>query len=363
LYACFGGQNRVRGDSAWFLFPRRTLGSLERLICLKVNMKGGRIMKSVVRKDDHAMAHQSVKADATMSTSPALLLSALEAAANAIFITDQAGHILWLNPAFSHLCGYSPAELLGKTPAILSSGMQSRAFYAELWQTILAGNAWRGTVIDRKKDGSLYTADETITPLVTGEGEITNFIAIQEDITLRGGDYERDRYLAYHDLLTGLPNRASFERLVKLAIEGVAMRPNELLGLMFLDLDKFKPVNDLFGHETGDLLLQAVAERIRASVRKSDTVARFGGDEFAILLQGMRNPEIAAALAAKLVNAISQPFVIADHRLEIGLSVGVAIHPFDGKTAEELTRKADGAMYQAKREGGNAWRFCDGIPS
>lgn len=308
------------------------------------------------------MANETVQADATMSTSPALLLGALEAAANAIFITDKAGHILWLNPAFSHLCGYSPGELLGKTPAILSSGMQSRAFYAELWQTILAGNAWRGTVIDRRKDGSLYTADETITPLLTGEGQVTNFIAIQEDITLRAGDYERDRYLAYHDLLTGLPNRASFERLVNLAIEGVATRPNELLGLMFLDLDKFKPVNDLFGHETGDLLLQAVAERVRAAVRKSDTVARFGGDEFAIVLQGMRTPDIASLLAAKLVNAIAQPFVIADHLLEIGLSVGIAIYPFDGKTAKELTRKADAAMYQAKREGGSTFCFYGPAP-
>ena len=286
----------------------------------------------------------------------ALLASALETTANAIFITDEAAHIVWTNHAFCRLCGYAPHELLGNTPAMLSSGMQSKSFYADLWQTILSGNAWRGIVTDRRKDGSLYTVDETITPLMNEQGLITHFIAIQQDMTLRSLEQEKEHYLAYHDTLTGLPNRAQFYEMFKHAMHHAA-HTKDTLALMYLDLDKFKPVNDIFGHETGDQLLQAVGERLQAAVRKTDTVARLGGDEFAILLQGLLSKEISITLASKLVDAIAQPFVIANHNFHIGVSIGISMYPADGETQEELIRKADQAMYAAKQTGGGTYRF------
>jgi diguanylate cyclase (GGDEF)-like protein/PAS domain S-box-containing protein len=303
------------------------------------------------------MIHPSHRSNKAWELSPqSLPVHALECAANAIVITDASGSIVWVNEAFSRLCGYEPQELMGKTPAILSSGMQSKSFYALLWETILSGNAWRGIITDRKKDGSLYTVDETITPLLDDEGLITHYIAIQQDMTLRTPEQEKDRFLAYHDALTGLPNRVYLHALLKQAIQA-AEHANELLALMFLDLDKFKPVNDSLGHDIGDQLLQAVAERLQAAVRKTDTVVRFGGDEFAIVLQGLHTEEIVDTLASKLVHSIAQAFVIGDHKHEIGVSIGIAMYPGDGAAEEELTKKADQAMYAAKQTGGCNYRF------
>jgi diguanylate cyclase (GGDEF)-like protein/PAS domain S-box-containing protein len=303
------------------------------------------------------MLQQSDRSDKSSGLSPETLPSyALAGAANAILITDESTRIVWVNEAFSRLCGYAPHELLGNTPAMLNSGMQSKSFYALLWQTILSGNAWRGIITDRRKDGSLYTVDETITPLMNGQGVVTHYIAIQQDMTLRGPEQEKDRFLAYHDVLTGLPNRAHFDETLKQAML-LSAHTKDMLALMFLDLDKFKPVNDLFGHESGDHLLQAVGDRLRSAVRKSDTVARFGGDEFAILLQGVHSKEIVTTLASKLVHSIEQPFVIGDHKLQIGISIGIAMYPVDSETQEEFKKKADEAMYAVKKSGGSSYRF------
>lgn len=303
------------------------------------------------------MLQQSDKSVTSSALSPeALPHYALAAAANAVMITDASTRIVWVNEAFSRLCGYAPHELLGNSPDILNSGMQSKSFYALLWQTILSGKAWRGIITDRRKDGSLYTVDETITPLMNEQGVITHYIAIQQDMTLRGPEQEKDRFLAYHDVLTGLPNRAHFDETLKQAML-LSAHTKEMLALMFLDLDKFKPVNDLFGHDTGDQLLQAAGQRLLSAIRKSDTVARFGGDEFAILLQGVHSKEIVVTLASKLVHSITQPFVIGDHKLQIGVSIGIAMYPVDSEIQEELTKKADEAMYAAKQGGGSSYRF------
>ncbi|HVK94075.1 MAG TPA: GGDEF domain-containing protein, partial [Noviherbaspirillum sp.] len=220
----------------------------------------------------------------------------------------------------------------------------------------LSGKVWRGTMIDRRKDGTLYTVDETITPLLDEHGSITHFIAIQQDMTLQSQQQEHDRYLAYHDFLTGLPNRAHFMELQGQALLHAA-HTKDMLALLYLDLDKFKPVNDTLGHDIGDLLLQAVAERLQSAVRKSDTVARLGGDEFAILLTGLFDMEVAITIAGKLVSTLAQPFIIAEHKLRIGVSIGISMYPTDGKTQEELIKKADHAMYLAKQQGGGTYRF------
>lgn len=285
-----------------------------------------------------------------------LLTRAMMCAANAIFITDAMGRIVWTNHAFSQLSGYAPEEVIGYTPAILKSGKQSESFYLELWQTILTGNVWRGVMVDRRKDNTLYTVDEIITPLLDEKGNVTHFLAIQHDMTLRKKEDERNYYLAYHDTLTGLPNRAFFLGVQQQAISQAKLT-HQMLALLFLDLDNFKPVNDTHGHAIGDQLLAAVAERLRAAIRKTDTVARFGGDEFAILLIDLVDMKIATGLARTLIEILSQPFVLGEQKIQTHASIGIAIYPYDGEEAETLLANADKAMYQAKKQGGNNYQI------
>jgi diguanylate cyclase (GGDEF)-like protein/PAS domain S-box-containing protein len=287
---------------------------------------------------------------------PPPLADALELAANAIFLADREGRIVWANRAFSELTGYALEEVIRADTSFVKSGLQDEAFYADLWREILSGHAWRGMTTNRRKDGSLYTVDQTITPLRSADGAITHFIAIQNDITLQRESSEQERYLAYHDPLTGLANRRYFLDLQRGALLH-AQRSNALVALLFIDLDRFKPVNDVLGHDIGDRVLCAVSKRLTASVRRSDTVARVGGDEFTILLPDLASREDAVMLATKVVAAISRPFIIDGHRVDIGASVGIAFYPFDGENPDELMRKADQAMYVAKNQGGGSYRL------
>ena len=288
----------------------------------------------------------------------ALLARALATVANAIFITDHTGKIIWANDAFVRLSGFSLDELLRHSPTILKSGNQGADFYAQLWQTIQAGKVWQGEIVDRRKDGSLYTVDEVITPLFNDVGNITHFIALQHDITGRKQESARAHYLAFHDTLTELPNRASFFELQEQALAH-ASRNKHMLATLFLDLDKFKPVNDTMGHHIGDLLLVAVAERMRAAVRKADTVARIGGDEFAILIGDLEDAEVATRLTHKLLDTLSRPFVVLGQEIQVSASIGISIYPADGEDPGSLLIHADQAMYAAKCHGGNSYRLYD----
>lgn len=287
-----------------------------------------------------------------------LLAQALDNAANAIFITSQTGRIRWANPAFCKLTGYTSAEIIGKTPSLIKSGKQSKAFYDEIWQTILMGDVWRGIVIEKRKDGTLFTVDETITPLLDAHGAIHHFLSVSNDITLCTPDDKKNRYLAFHDALTGLPNRAFFESIQTQLISHAQQTASEL-ALFYLDLDHFKQVNDLHGHAVGDQLLIAVSERLRTVTRKADTVARLGGDEFVIFLSDITDHEVVTRLAMKLIDAIATPFLLHGLRIECGASIGIALYPRDGSEGDELLRKADWAMYRAKGAGRNSFRFHD----
>jgi diguanylate cyclase (GGDEF)-like protein/PAS domain S-box-containing protein len=285
-----------------------------------------------------------------------LLAHALTATATAIFITDRTGRIVWINDAFSQLCGYRREEVIGRTPSLLKSGRQSHAFYTQLWETMLSGKVWQGEVVDQRQDGSLYTADEIITPLFDEHGAITHFIAIQHDVTERKQESEHNHQLAYQDFLTALPNRANFSSCHEQAV-AQAKQTRHLVGTLFLDLDKFKPVNDRLGHRAGDELLVAVARRMRSAVRHGDLVARVGGDEFAILLTELPNVDVARLLAQKLVDSIARPFLVQDKKVSIGASIGIAIYPIDGEEPDALLEHADKAMYRAKCLGGSNYQF------
>jgi diguanylate cyclase (GGDEF)-like protein/PAS domain S-box-containing protein len=287
-----------------------------------------------------------------------LLANALSSIANAVFITDRYGRIVWANEAFGRLSGYAVHEALGRSPAMLKSGRQNADFYRELWQTILAGSVWRGKVVERRKDGSLYTVDETITPLCDAAGNIAHFVATLHDLTSRKKESDRDHFLAYHDSLTGLPNRALFLRLLEQALAHCA-RSACRLAVLYIDLDHFKPVNDTLGHQLGDLLLVTVAKRLRASVRKSDVVARLAGDEFTVIQTDLVDTRPARALARTLVHALRRPFMLKGREVRVSASVGISIYPDHGASAEELLQRADLAMYRAKEQGRNRYRFYE----
>lgn len=279
----------------------------------------------------------------------ALKAIALDAAANAVVITDRDGRIQWVNAAFTRLTGYEPEEVMGRTPRLLRSGRHDEAFYRQLWDTILSGQPWHGQVINRRKDGSLYVEEQTITPVHTN-GEVTHFIAIKSDITQRKHQEEQLEYLATHDALTGLPNRialqAAVERAIALVDRGVGS------ALVLLDMDNLKMINDTMGHSAGDKALIALAQRLKANLQARDLLARVAGDEFVILLNDT-DLEEAVRTAQRLRQAVGALPVNVDGQ-SVFVTVSIGLVPVEsGLDVEQLLSQADAAMYQAKLRGGN----------
>jgi diguanylate cyclase (GGDEF)-like protein/PAS domain S-box-containing protein len=414
-----------------------------------------------------------------------LQAAALAAAANAIVITDHEGKIVWVNRAFTGMTGYSEEDVLGKNARVLKSGEQSDSYYANLWSTISSGTVWQGEIVNRRKDGSIYTEEMTITPVTGDADNLANryFIAMKQDITERkqieralrraeekyraifedavvgifrstpGGRYievnpamarmlgydspdelvanitdisrqvyvdpkrreelkrllreqgtvknfeyavyrkdgtklwfsenmrvvsedgvvvayegtnedvtdrkvaeERVQYLAYYDALTGLPNRTLLkDRLTKALAD--ARRQKYKIALLFLDLDRFKDINDSLGHAVGDLFLQEVAERLKRFAREQDTVSRLAGDEFLIMLTHINDISDAAVAAERLMDAMTTGFVVQGHALNVSCSIGISMFPEQGADCETLIKNADAAMYGAKESGRNNFRF------
>ncbi|HYG57772.1 MAG TPA: PAS domain S-box protein, partial [Symbiobacteriaceae bacterium] len=228
-----------------------------------------------------------------------LQTAALNAAANAIVIVDTAGRITWANEAFSVLTGYTADEVIGQNPRILKSGLTADSVFADLWSTIVAGNIWTGELMNRRKDGTIYVDQQTITPVRGSSGEITHFVGIKLDGTEKRQQEEHLRYLANHDPLTGFQNRRGFLELLNRR----RGNPDELNALLMIDLDNFKLINDTFGHAAGDTALLTVAGVIRRFLRQSDCTARYGGDEFAVLLHGV-NEDGAVGVAERIRRAL-----------------------------------------------------------
>ncbi|MEO5358974.1 MAG: EAL domain-containing protein [Nitrospirota bacterium] len=283
---------------------------------------------------------------------------AVEQSLSSIIITDKYGSIEFVNQKFTECTGYTLSEVKGKNPSILKSGKHPQEFYKRLWDTITAGEEFRADVCNRKKDGTLYWEFLSIAPIKDTVGNITHFIAVKIDDTERKHAEERLKQLAHFDMLTGLPNRSLYEdRLRQTLLQ--AKRTDFNFAVMFLDLDKFKFVNDTLGHHMGDLLLKEVAARLRESVRESDTVARMGGDEFQILLAKITKPTDAANIAGKIVKAMNESFILDGQQCNIGVSIGISIYPDNGDNMEQLTKNADMAMYQVKEHGKNSFKFYD----
>lgn len=283
-----------------------------------------------------------------------LMEVAMSNAANAMFITDREGRIVWLNEALKHFSGYSMPEILGMQPHIFDSGQHKPEFWKRMWKEILAGQVWRGDVLNRNKNGELYTVNQSISPLVNSVGRVTHFLVVQQDISEKRKLEEEIHYLAYHDVLTELPNRMLFQDRVQQEITH-AKRGKTQFAVLFIDLDGFKTVNDTRGHAAGDKLLRITASRLRACVREGDTVARLGGDEFTILLRGVTMGEGLKHLLSKIIKAVAQPCTLGEFNANVTASLGVSLYPTDAAGLEKLLIHADEAMYQAKQAGKNCY--------
>lgn len=283
------------------------------------------------------------------------LSQAVEQSPAAVVLTNPQGQIEYANPKFSQITGYSLEEVLGKNSRFLKSGETSSEDYSNLWETITSGREWHGEFHNRRKDGTLFWEQASISPVRNNTGEISHFLAIKEDITERKRYEEQLQHLATHDDLTGLANRALMQDRLEQSIL-FAKRSGRLVAILLLDLDRFKIINDSLGHSFGDSLLKIIADRLRESVRGADTVARLGGDEFVILLAEVASEEDVGKVAKKILDNITTPFQIEDREITITASLGISIYPQDGEDEETLIRNADIAMYRAKEEG-NSFRL------
>jgi len=272
-----------------------------------------------------------------------------------IMITDPTGRIEYVNAGFTRLTGYTLEEAAGKS--VLKSGGKAPKVYKQLWETIKEGGEWRGELRNRKKTGEPYWASTSIFPLIDENGNITNFIAFQEDISAQKLAGRAIRRMAYYDSLTGLPNRLLFNELMHQSL-AQARRRVRLMAVLFLDLDRFKVINDTLGHVVGDQLLQAAAQRLRESCRRErDIIARRGGDEFIILLPELDDTEEAVKVAQKILDAFCLPISLPENELFITTSIGISIFPHDGQDIETLIKNADMAMYRAKEGGRNRYHL------
>lgn len=285
-----------------------------------------------------------------------LLSSIAEHATDIIFVTNDRGVIEYVNPGFESATGYTSKEVLGQTAQLLKSGKHSDDFYRGLWSRIQSGKEFRELFINRRKDGTLFYEEKTITPVLDASKKVTHYISTGKDVSERVLGQEKINYLAHFDTLTDLPNRAQFRQHL---VEALARtrRSEKLLALLFLDLDNFKRINDSLGHDIGDALLKKVAERLRSNIRETDSVSRLGGDEFTVIMENINHVNNVIAIAQKLVHAIAQPFQIGPHTLHVSISIGITLYPLDDAEADLLIKNADMAMYHAKDLGRNGFQF------
>ena len=279
-------------------------------------------------------------------------------AAQGIIITDTQVRIQMVNPAFSRLTGYTAAEAIGQNPRFLRSERHDAAFYQTLWGHLMESGDWQGTIWNRRKNGEIYAEWLSLSAIRNTHGEITHYVGMFSDISRLKEAEEGLERLAFYDALTGIPNRILFrDRLHQAIKDNSRYEDGKKTAVFYLDLDWFKQVNDTHGHAVGDLLLQEVARRLTTLVRDMDTVARLGGDEFAMVVKYIPDELMAEEIAAKIVVAISKPFILQGVACHIGTSIGIALYPDDAEDPETLIKIADAAMYEAKKAGRNGYCF------
>jgi len=273
-----------------------------------------------------------------------------------IMITDAEGTILYVNPAFTAITGYTEEEVRGKNPRLLKSGRHDAFFYRQMWESVRRTGQWRGEIWNRRKNGEIYPEWLTISAIKNEKGRITHYVAVFTDITERKRYEEQIKHQALHDPLTDLPNRRLFHDRLAHAIRE-AKETQRKVAVLFLDLDRFKNINDTLGHILGDELLRHVAKRLSSCVPREGVLARIGGDEFAVLLPALTARAEAERVAKDIVDRFTQPIALGERSLYVSISVGISLYPDDGDDCPTLIKNADMAMYCAKEEGGNRYRF------
>ena len=286
-----------------------------------------------------------------------LSASVFEATTEGIMVTDAEAKIVSVNAAFQSLTGYSPNEVTGLNASVLKSDRHDESFFAALFSRLQTEKTWRGEVWNKRKDGSLYLVQLSISAITDEAGNVVRYVGVFSDITERWDKEQFMQQMALHDGLTGLPNRRLLlERLGQLIAS--AGREDRQISLMFLDLDGFKSVNDTWGHGMGDQVLKTVASRLLALLRASDTVVRLGGDEFVLLLDNPESHESLELIARRIIAEVNAPMVFDQGTVHVGTSIGIAVFPVDGATPDDLLKSADKAMYLAKESGKNAYCFA-----
>jgi diguanylate cyclase (GGDEF)-like protein/PAS domain S-box-containing protein len=271
---------------------------------------------------------------------------------DAMMLVDADGIICAVNSGFTNITGFSALDAVGESPRMLAAGHNPPDFYEKFWSNLGDRGHWSGEIFNRRKNGQIYLEWLSVTAVKNSDRDTLGYVAAFVDMTQQSSAADSLAKLAFHDPLTGLPNRRLLEDRLAKAIAAVdTTQTMSGLCVLYLDLNRFKPINDELGHDIGDLVLREVGVRLQASVRRGDTVARVGGDEFVVLLQRVDSIEIVTQVKAAILNALSEPIQVGEHTLRIGASVGSARYPLDGPDAATLLKHADAAMFRAKRSG------------
>jgi diguanylate cyclase (GGDEF)-like protein/PAS domain S-box-containing protein len=281
----------------------------------------------------------------------------LESMAEGVIVTDSEKYITAVNPAFTRLTGYDFSEVIGNNPEMLQSGLHGQQFYSAMSRQLLEYGHWDGEIWNRHKNGTIYCVQESINAIYLADGTVSHYVSILRDITAR---VEREKIIldqALHDSLTGLANRVLLKETLQQHIL-LAARKNYKVGILFIDVDNFKAINDAFGHMLGDWLLCEMAARMRSCARASDLVARLGGDEFVIVLPDVTGVPSVISAADHIMSELRKPYSEQDSCLDVSLSIGISIWPDHGKNTDELLERADFAMYEVKRNGKGDWRMA-----
>ena len=281
---------------------------------------------------------------------------AVEQSPGAILIIDAKGVIEYVNPKFVEITGYTKDEMLRKNLKSLVPAAESRELHEQMWAAIRSRTTWRGEMCHRKKNGEFYWENCTLSPIKNPQDEITHFLVVKEDITVRKEYEKKLLQQAYYDDLTGLPNRVLALDRITQALNR-AKRENNLFVVMFIDLDEFKKVNDTLGHPVGDILIQQAAKRLQNVIRTTDTVARLGGDEFLLILPGLKDDKYATYIARRLLDTFAKPFTLEGKEVYISASIGITVYPHDGTDPDVLLKNSDVAMYKAKEDSHNTFRY------
>lgn len=285
-----------------------------------------------------------------------LLSQAVQQSPVSVIITDARARIEYVNPAFEEITGFTADEVMGQNPSILQSGNTLAGRYRDMWQSLTGKQSWQGEMQNRRKDGELYWQYLHIAPVLGEQGEVEHYLAIQMDISYQKEQEEQLQQHAFYDLLTGLPNRALvLNRLEQCLVD--AKRNQQRVAVLFIDLDDFKKVNDSLGHEEGDELLRLAAYRLQGGIRRGDTVGRFGGDEFVVLMDGITSSNDVQNVVEQLLERFRELFRCSGREFRLTASFGIALSPGDGESAAELMKNADSALFHAKKRGRNTYSF------